>query len=80
MSLISFIMIANVLFGPHNVQLATLGNAAYLCFEFFCGNYKFAILEDIVPGIGFIYALIFFICFNLILLPYFYGIIIFTYG
>lgn len=73
-------MISNILFGPLNAEIATLGNAAYLCFEFFCGNFKFAILEEIVPGIGFIYSLIFFIAFNLILLPYFYGIIILTYG
>ncbi|CAD8082619.1 unnamed protein product [Paramecium primaurelia] len=80
MALISFIMISNIIFGPLNDEIATLGNAAYVCFEFFCGNFKFAFLEQIVPGIGFIYSLLFFIAFNLILLPYFYGIIILTYG
>ncbi|CAD8094996.1 unnamed protein product [Paramecium sonneborni] len=80
MVLVSFIMISNIIFGPLNDEIATLGNAAYLCFEFFCGNFKFAFLEQIVPGIGFVYSLLFFISFNLILLPYFYGIIILTYG
>lgn len=80
MALISFIIIANVLFGTINVDLATLGNAAYFVFEFFCGNLKFKVLNDLIPATGFLYAFIFFICFNVILLPYFYGIIIFTYG
>lgn len=45
MALISFIMISNIIFGPLNGEIATLGNAAYVCFEFFCGNFKFAFLE-----------------------------------
>lgn len=41
---------------------------------------KFARLAEFDSIVGYIFALLFFIIFILILLPYLYGIIIYTYG
>lgn len=80
MMLISFIIIGNIVFGPKHLELSSFINAAFFCFEFLSGQLQFTKLASFESTIGYGFGVVFFICFVLILLPYLFGIIIYTYG
>lgn len=61
-------------------DLSSIANTSFFCFEFMCGNFKFLKLASISPVLGYIYASVFVICFVFLMIPYFYGIILYTYG
>lgn len=78
--LISNIIIGNILFGSEDNDLSSIGNTAFFCFEFMCGNFKFHKLKEISPILGYFFGLIFITCFVFLMIPYFYGIILYNYG
>lgn len=84
----SLIIIGNILFGIHDVDLSSLSNTAFFAFEFvfivlikcqLCGRFKFEKLNALDPSLGYLYGIIFITTMDFLMIPYFYGIIINTY-